>query len=135
MSQYFETRKPPALIILPTFQNFLISFVTFDKNVTEMIIWVVIWSIVIVANWTKSHSIRSKCEWTRIWTIYNVDETHQYVTKSVNSRGSWYWNAHNVQSLFDLKTLPNKQSHYKLRIRLERHLKRFHSEMIQMCRF
>ena len=30
----------------------------------------------LVANWTRSELTRSKCEWSRIWTIYNVDETN-----------------------------------------------------------
>ena len=76
--------NPSELVISPTFQKVLIMFVTFEKKngafvpiisfevhemANELIIWGAIWATVLVANWSRTELTRSKCEWTRIWTI------------------------------------------------------------------
>ena len=49
---------------------------------TELISSLASWDTVLVANWTRSELTSSKCEWARIWTIYNVDETTHHVRHS-----------------------------------------------------
>ena len=42
-----------------------------------------------VASRARSELTGSKCEWTRIWTIYNVDETNQRETSLAWSEASF----------------------------------------------
>ena len=55
-----------------------ISLLTYREMLFEMMMSDAIWTITLFTNWARSEVTKSKCEWTRIWTIYldDVDETN-----------------------------------------------------------